>query len=632
MNTFLYFAYGSNMLTERLRARCPSAKPVGVAFAANYALEFSKKSKDASGKATLVPQPGVQQFGALFEIDSSERTELDKAEGVGSGYQRIDNFLVTHSSNGEQVPASTYLATEPEANLKPFDWYLALVVAGAKQQGLPSEQLSILRLASYVIDDETGRKGRCAAIEALRASGAGQASDVLSITTGDLVLSIVMELQRVQNMSPADIRKNDDFALPRAIDAGNGRSLLVSRKLDEDIASYAKKVMDQDPSIKPRFTQKDWRALVRRTFGPILASIELDDALSLIHANVSSQLKQTLSDQLIRSHTKEYAFGCTLFGNNDVQAFEVGPVRFEPRHIWLERKYSDRSVSTTTKRRVEATWRGNQPRERKPSFDSNSETNIIDAIGGCAFVCSVKTSNLAADAGREKALTVARLATTVIALQWQVPSTVLAGMNLLYDRKPHLRRDLASSPGGKVWASTSWSHPPHGPTLKSGEWENDLDERAKVFAVAGHVLESITCPTGVGHRSALMSTLTHALWWFHEGCRETTTHMAIVKFAASLDALAGGGKESGIRQLLKVRAGWQDDSPIGSTGRTLKQTVKLIYSNGRSRTIHGNNSELGNDWSDVKNLAEQLGRIALITCLNWVADNPSCTDPKRLSS
>ena len=51
--TFLYFSYGSNMLTERLRARCPSANCIGIATATGYALEFSKSSVDGSGKATL---------------------------------------------------------------------------------------------------------------------------------------------------------------------------------------------------------------------------------------------------------------------------------------------------------------------------------------------------------------------------------------------------------------------------------------------------------------------------------------------------------------------------------------------------------------------------------------------------
>lgn len=52
--TFLYFAYGSNMLPARLLGRCPSAKVVRTGVARAWSLAFSEASKDGSGKATLV--------------------------------------------------------------------------------------------------------------------------------------------------------------------------------------------------------------------------------------------------------------------------------------------------------------------------------------------------------------------------------------------------------------------------------------------------------------------------------------------------------------------------------------------------------------------------------------------------
>jgi hypothetical protein len=50
---FLYFGYGSNMLTARLKALCQSAKPVCVAFAEGYLLTFAKSSVEGSGKRAL---------------------------------------------------------------------------------------------------------------------------------------------------------------------------------------------------------------------------------------------------------------------------------------------------------------------------------------------------------------------------------------------------------------------------------------------------------------------------------------------------------------------------------------------------------------------------------------------------
>ena len=45
MATFTYFAYGSNMLLERLQKRCKTASFLGLAVAHGYTLAFSKKSK-----------------------------------------------------------------------------------------------------------------------------------------------------------------------------------------------------------------------------------------------------------------------------------------------------------------------------------------------------------------------------------------------------------------------------------------------------------------------------------------------------------------------------------------------------------------------------------------------------------
>ena len=48
LNSSLYFAYGSNMLTARLHKRCPSARILGTAVAPGLVLRFWKRSKDGS--------------------------------------------------------------------------------------------------------------------------------------------------------------------------------------------------------------------------------------------------------------------------------------------------------------------------------------------------------------------------------------------------------------------------------------------------------------------------------------------------------------------------------------------------------------------------------------------------------
>jgi gamma-glutamylcyclotransferase len=52
--TMLYFAYGSNMLTERLKARVPSTRPISPAILSDYDLRFHKRSTDKSGKCDII--------------------------------------------------------------------------------------------------------------------------------------------------------------------------------------------------------------------------------------------------------------------------------------------------------------------------------------------------------------------------------------------------------------------------------------------------------------------------------------------------------------------------------------------------------------------------------------------------
>jgi hypothetical protein len=165
--TFLYFAYGSNMWPARLLGRCPSARVVGTGVARAWSLAFSKASKDGSGKATLVTDPNSAVPGVIFEIDLAEREQLDRHEGVGHGYRRDDTFAV----EGSSVPTSSYLGTSLDNTLRPFDWYLATVIAGAEYHGLDTAHVAALRGTRFVDDTELGRRTRVEAIEAMREHG-----------------------------------------------------------------------------------------------------------------------------------------------------------------------------------------------------------------------------------------------------------------------------------------------------------------------------------------------------------------------------------------------------------------------------------------------------------------------------
>jgi AIG2-like family len=158
--TFRYFAYGSNMLAERMIARCPSARRICVARAPGRSVDFSKHGRDGSGKAALIPDH-TSAFGVVFEVDLAERDSLDSCEG--KGYRRVDDFQVRPLHERGKLTVSTYLAKWPRAGLRPFEWYLQLILAGCRQSGLPEPYTRRLSQVPFIADPATNRR---AALEA----------------------------------------------------------------------------------------------------------------------------------------------------------------------------------------------------------------------------------------------------------------------------------------------------------------------------------------------------------------------------------------------------------------------------------------------------------------------------------
>jgi len=166
---FLYFAYGSNMSAERLRAsdRAPSAQWMGSARATGHRLVFDKVGMDGSGKAdcqrTDAPQDIVH--GALYRIAQADRAALDRAEGLGNGY---DAFEIGVDTDAGVVLALTYRATRKDATLKPFTWYLQHVLIGARQSGLPESYIAAIEGIAAAQDEDLAREARERAIYAKR--------------------------------------------------------------------------------------------------------------------------------------------------------------------------------------------------------------------------------------------------------------------------------------------------------------------------------------------------------------------------------------------------------------------------------------------------------------------------------
>lgn len=161
-DTFIYFAYGSNMLSRRLKAknRAPSATPIGTGYVSSRRLTFDKVSKDGSGKCDIenTANSTDRAYGVLFKIVMSEKQKLGIAEGLDKGYQ-IEQVAVV-AQNGEEHEAIAYVATEKEPALRPYHWYKAIVIAGAVEHKLPPSYIEWLRTFNSQQDPNTERRAK----------------------------------------------------------------------------------------------------------------------------------------------------------------------------------------------------------------------------------------------------------------------------------------------------------------------------------------------------------------------------------------------------------------------------------------------------------------------------------------
>jgi gamma-glutamylcyclotransferase len=151
-----YFAYGSNMHLRRLRTRVRSFVPLGPARLEGYRLAFHKLGRDGSGKCNVVPTGRVQDVvhGLLFELPEAELAALHRAEGFG-----YDQAWANVSCDGEARRAMFYLgrAEFVDDSLRPYTWYKAFVLTGAREAGLPDEYLALIDGVTAVADLDSQR-------------------------------------------------------------------------------------------------------------------------------------------------------------------------------------------------------------------------------------------------------------------------------------------------------------------------------------------------------------------------------------------------------------------------------------------------------------------------------------------
>jgi len=121
-----YIAYGSNMNTEQMAVRCPTAKVVGTATLNGWRLQFN-------GVATIVPESGASTPVVVWSIEDADERSLDRYEGFPCFYYKK---YLTVELNDKRLTAMVYVMMAGHAEAEPSEYYYNSIERGYKSAGI----------------------------------------------------------------------------------------------------------------------------------------------------------------------------------------------------------------------------------------------------------------------------------------------------------------------------------------------------------------------------------------------------------------------------------------------------------------------------------------------------------------
>lgn len=155
------FAYGSNLARARIEERLGAVSVIATGRLDGHALRFHKTGRDGSGKADAFATRNAADvvFGVVYEMSREAKRELDRIEGIGSHYLEKEVSITTEAGS---LAATVYCACDwrIDAAAVPFDWYLRLVVEGARHHRLPAPYVDVIAAHPVRVDPDRARADR----------------------------------------------------------------------------------------------------------------------------------------------------------------------------------------------------------------------------------------------------------------------------------------------------------------------------------------------------------------------------------------------------------------------------------------------------------------------------------------
>ena len=427
----------------------------------------------------------------------------------------------------------------------------------------------------------------------------------------EIIQEIISELNALQNSEdPPNTRHDGPIPFPRLLSGKNNAQILVNKRIDQLIHDLGRETYNGELKIDHIATLQEWRHTIRSFIGDELTS-DIDFTNEEVAAEIVSKNLQDYKEKIVSTPNKtEWAFPATIFYNVTLEPFRVGPVLIEMREDWLTRKFKEGAVSKTTKRRLENKWsNGKVNRPRNATNDSLFEREIDRAAKDHKFMITVGLECLLPDAAQKRAETLANLTLVALACIWENPSDALKFFYLADDGSNRSINRLKID-GRYIFSRNERLRFPGKPINEDNLCAVFSDNKEYWHGIT-HIFDFLATSRPETAKKALYDSLSQAIIFFQRACIETSDLMSVMNFAMTLDALAQGGRSKGIVKMIQGLTGWRCDKVITRSGQTIKYIVERIYSDARSRTVHGTSERYHLDWQELREIATYITRRCL---------------------
>lgn len=336
---------------------------------------------------------------------------------------------------------------------------------------------------------------------------------------------------------------------------------------------------------------------------------ELENVLNRLKSQVEEEVKKVIKPitHYFPSHT---------LGVEGDSCFVLGPVTIYNRNAWIDTvDFPQRAKDEILQPANNELWRDNLRAALNGNGVGGGAEGIADIIfhpvKDCAAILKVVVTGYEINFSRKIAQIVAKSALDALSLVSIDPADFQRQVLQAERLQPRGVYSIVETDGYLHWPGSGLTKRVR--PIDPARVLNFINGSAKYTeSVAAALFGVMQDECAKNHQ--LCSRWATALDWHAEASREINDAIAVTKYGTCLDILAGGRLKQGIRELLVNLFGMELDDYLinGDQKSTLREVIDDVYSNGRSRILHGNHHDRLKSFEALRNIAWQVSRIALI--------------------